>query len=127
MDVLGMDLKFVSIDTFLIQTVILLFVLYILNRFVVKPYIAYLDTLEDKQKKLESDYKNIEKLIQEAENKKEDILSHARQKAQDIQNSSQEVANAQKNSIIESAQNEATQIVEHAKQTAQKEKESMLS
>jgi len=74
------DLKFVTIETFVIQFILLIIVLYVLNRFVWKPYLAYLDEWEGKQKKLEEDYKNIDRLIKDAEDKKESILSDARKK-----------------------------------------------
>jgi len=42
------DLKFVTIETFVIQFVLLLIVLFVLNKFVFQPYLAYLDELEEK-------------------------------------------------------------------------------
>ena len=48
-----MDLKFVTIETFIIQFVILILVLYVLNKLIWKPYLAYLDEWETKQNKLE--------------------------------------------------------------------------
>jgi len=69
-----MDLKFITVETFVLQFVILLIVLWVLNKFLFKPYLAYLDTWEDKQKKLEDDYNNIDKLIANANEQKEKIL-----------------------------------------------------
>jgi F0F1-type ATP synthase membrane subunit b/b' len=73
-----MDLKFVTVETFAIQFVILLLVIWVLNKFIFKPYLAYLDEMEVKQKKLEQEYKHIDKLIKEANEEKEDILKVAR-------------------------------------------------
>ena len=61
-----MDLKFVTVETFIVQFIILLVVLWVLNKFIFKPYLKYLDELEEKQEKLEKDYRNIDKLIKEA-------------------------------------------------------------
>jgi F0F1-type ATP synthase membrane subunit b/b' len=73
-----MDLKFVTVETFAIQFVILLLVIWVLNKFIFKPYLAYLDEMEVKQNKLEKEYKHIDKLIKEANEEKEVILKDAR-------------------------------------------------
>jgi F0F1-type ATP synthase membrane subunit b/b' len=78
------DFQFFTLETLLIQTVILFIILWVLNKFIFKPYLAYLDKLEEKQKKLESDYKNIDKLVKEAEEKKEKILKKAKAKSEQI-------------------------------------------
>ncbi len=59
------DLKFVTVETFVIQFVILLLVIWILNKFVFKPYLAYLDEWEAKQKKVQDDYNNAEAILDE--------------------------------------------------------------
>lgn len=74
------DLKFVTLQTFIIQFVLLVLVLIVLNKFLFKPYLKYLDEWEEKQKKLEEDYKNIDKLVKDAESQKELILADARKK-----------------------------------------------
>jgi F0F1-type ATP synthase membrane subunit b/b' len=73
-----MDLKFVTVETFAIQFVILLLVIWVLNKFIFKPYLAYLDEMEVKQNKLEKEYKHIDKLIKESNEEKEVILKDAR-------------------------------------------------
>jgi F-type H+-transporting ATPase subunit b len=107
-----MDLKFVTVETFVIQFIILLFVLWVLNKFLFKPYLAYLDKWEDNQKKLEEDYKNIDKLVKEAEDKKEAILAEARSKSENIISEAEDLAKQKRESIIEKAENEAKSIVE---------------
>ncbi len=122
-----MDLKFITVETFIIQFIILLIILWVLNRYLFKPYLAYLDKWEDRQKKLEENYKNIDKLIKEAEEKKEAILSEARQKSDAILSDAEEMAKQKKNSIIEKAEQEAKTIVEAGKNEIEKEKLSMLN
>ncbi len=122
-----MDLKFITVETFIIQFIILLIILWVLNRYLFKPYLAYLDKWEDRQKKLEEDYKNIDKLIKEAEEKKEAILSEARQKSDTILSDAEEMAKQKKNSIIEKAEQEAKTIIESGKNEIEKEKLSMLN
>jgi len=59
------NLQFVTVETFIIQFVILLIVLWVLNKFVFQPYLAYLDEWEAKQEKVKQDYDNAESIIAE--------------------------------------------------------------
>ena len=122
-----MDLKFITVETFVIQFVILLIVLWVLNKFLFKPYLAYLDTWEDKQKKLEQDYNNIDKLIANANEQKEDILWEARNKADSMIKDAEELAKSKRSTILEKADNEAKAIIESGKNEIEKEKLSMLN
>jgi F0F1-type ATP synthase membrane subunit b/b' len=72
------DFQFFTLETIVIQTIILLLILWVLNKFIFKPYLEYLDTESEKRKKLESDYNNIEKLNKQAQDEKESILQQAR-------------------------------------------------
>lgn len=121
------DLKFVTLETFVIQFIILLIVLWILNKFLFKPYLSYLDSWEDKQKKLEEDYNNIDKLIEKANKDKDDILDDARSQAQAIISDAEGLAKQKKASIIEKAESEAKSIIESWKNEVEKEKLSMLN
>jgi len=122
-----MDLKFVTVETFVVQFIILLIVLWVLNKILFKPYLAYLDKWEENQKKLEEDYKNIDKLIKEAEEKREAILAEARAKAEMIINEAEELAKQKKSEIIEKAEKEAKSIIEAGRNEIEKEKLSMLN
>ena len=122
-----MDLKFVTVETFVIQFVILLIVLWVLNKFLFKPYLAYLDTWEDKQKKLEEDYNNIDKLIAWAKTEKESILDEARNKADAMISDAESLAKTKKTSILDKAEEEAKSIIESGKNEIEKEKLSMLN
>jgi len=122
-----MDLKFVTVETFVIQFVILLIVLWVLNKFLFKPYLAYLDNWEDKQKKLEEDYNNIDKLIAWANKQKEEILDEARNEAGAIVADAESLAKTKKTSILEKAEEEAKSIIESGKNEVEKEKLSMLN
>ncbi len=122
-----MDLKFVTPETFIIQFVILLLVIWVLNRFIFKPYLAYLDDLEWKQKKLEDDYKNIDRLIKDAEDKKENILKTARERGDSLITEAENIAKKKREDIIFRAENDALDLVESAKSEIEKERLSMLS
>lgn len=116
------DLKFVTVETFVIQTVILLLVLYVLNRFVFKPYLAYLDAWEEKQKKLEEDFKNIDGLIKNAEVQKEEILTSARKTGENIVSESENIWKKKREEIIAKAESDAKDIVDNGNITIEKER-----
>lgn len=122
-----MDLKFITVETFVIQFIILLIVLWVLNKFLFKPYLAYLDKWEDNQKKLEDDYNNIDKLISEANKKKESILDDARNKADILIGDAESLAKSKKEDILAKADLEAKAIIEFGKNEIEKEKLSMLN
>jgi len=98
---------FVSIDTFIIQFIILLLVIWVLKKFIFIPYLKYLDKWEDKQKKLEEDYKNIDALIANAKDEKESILKKARKKSDEIISEAETIAKNKRNALLEKAEEEA--------------------
>jgi len=118
---------FVSLDTFIIQFIILLLILWVLKKFIFVPYLEYLDEWEEKQKKLEEDYKHIDDLVNEAKEKKESILDEARNKADEMIVEAEWVAKKRREEILEKAENEAKAIIESWKTEIEKEKLSMLS
>lgn len=122
-----MDLKFVTIETFIIQFILLIAVLYVLNKFVFKPYLAYLDEWEAKQKKLEEDYKNIDTLVSDAEKKKEEILKKARTKGDAIVSDLEALGKTKREDIVAKAEAEAKNLLESSKLEIEKERLSMMN
>ena len=118
---------FVSMDTFIIQFIILLLVIWVLRKFIFIPYLKYLDKWEDKQKKLEEDYKNIDGLIAKAESEKESILKKARKKSDSIISEAEKIAKNKRNSLLEKAEKEAKWIINSGMAEIEKEKLSMLA
>jgi F-type H+-transporting ATPase subunit b len=98
---------FVSVDTFIIQFIILLLIIWVLKKFIFVPYLEYLDKWEDKQKKLEEDYKNIDALIADANNEKESILKKARKQSDEMISEAEKIAKNKRNTLLEKAENEA--------------------
>ena len=121
------DFQFFTLETLIMQFIILIVVLWVLNKFLFKPYLAYLDSWEDKQKKLEEDYNNIDKLISEAQSEKEGILDEARIKADAMISDAESLAKTKKTSILDKAEEEAKSIIESGKNEVEKEKLSMLN
>lgn len=122
-----MDLKFVTPETFVIQFIILFLVIWILNKFIFKPYLTYLDELDIKQKKLEWDYKNIDKLVKDAEGKREDILKEARFKWDQIINEAESIWKKKREDIVFRAENDAKDLFESASSEIEKERLFMLN
>lgn len=102
-----MDLKFVTVETFIIQFVILIVILWVLNKFIFKPYLAYLDEWEAKQKKLQDDYNNAENIIEEKRKEGESILEKARSKGNSVIEQAEALAGAKKEKILSDAQKQA--------------------
>lgn len=121
------NLYFVTVETFVIQFVILIVVLYVLNRFVFQPYLSHLDEWEAKQRKVEEDYKNIDALVDEKNKEAEKILSDARLKWNILIEEAELRAKNKEASIVKAAQESADSILESAKTQAENEKKSMLS
>jgi F-type H+-transporting ATPase subunit b len=120
------NFQFFTLETLVVQTIILFVIFWVLNKFLFKPYLSYLDKWEDKQKKLENDYNNIDKLILEAEQKREDILKDAREKASILINDAENLAKSKKESILLKAEDESKAIIKSGKSEIEKEKLSML-
>ena len=121
------NLKFVTVETFVIQFIILLIVLWVLNRFIFKPYLAYLDEWEAKQKKVQEDYNNAEGILEEKRLQGEQILEKARSKGNTVIEEAESLANTKKDKIVTDAEAQARETSEIAKTQIEKERQSMLS
>jgi len=121
------DFQFFTLETLIIQSIILFIVLWVLNKFLFKPYLAYIDKWNKEQQKLKNDYENIDSLLKKAEADKEDILKNAKIKADEIIKDAENIAKQKKSSILESAETEAKFILEAWNIALEKEKLSMLN
>lgn len=121
------DFQFFTLETLAIQTLILILIIWVLNKFVFQPYLQYLDEEMAKREKLENDYNNIEKLNQEAQEKREEILSQARVEADAIRQSAKDLAQIEANTVKQKAQDEVTALKNSAQAEILKEKQTMLA
>lgn len=120
------DFQFFTLETLVIQAVILLLILWVLNRFVFKPYLEYLDKEAEKRQKLENDYNNIEKINKEAQDQRDLLLDEAKKQAEQLRVTSNELAKKEAQMIKEQAGQEAQQMKNTALAEIGKEKEQML-
>lgn len=121
------NLQFVTVETFVMQFIILLVVLWVLNKFIFRPYLAYLDEWEAKQKKVQEDYDNAEAILEEKRKQGDEILEKARSKWNTVIEEAESLANEKKGKILSDAEDAARQQTEAAKAKIEQERESMLS
>ncbi len=121
------DFQFFTLETVVIQAIMLGIILWVLNKFIFKPYMAFLDEQATKRAKLEKDYKNIDKLVADAEEKKEKILKKARKSGDEIIAESESLGSSKRESIIAKAESDAKSLVAASKSEIEKERLSMLN
>ena len=117
---------FLHVDALFYQAIILLVILYVLNKFLFQPYLQYLDEYSKKQKKIEDDYRNIDALVAEAEAKKESILEEARATGDAIISDAETIAAKKKAQILEKADKEAQDVKNAGLSDIEQERKSML-
>ncbi len=121
------DFQFFTLETMAIQFLILVIIIIVLNKFVFKAYLSYLDKETEKRKKLDEDYVNISKLNKETSEKQEAILVEARKKADIIMKDYENLARKEALLIKQQANTEAESIKTSALADVQKERENMLN
>lgn len=121
------DFQFFTLETMAIQFIILVVIIIVLNKFVFKAYLSYLDEETEKRKKLEEGVVNMNKLSKETSEKQEAILVEARKKADIIMKDYENLAKKEALLIKQQATNEADSIKHSALADVQKERENMLN
>jgi len=121
------NLQFVTIETFVIQFVILLVVLWVLNKFIFRPYLAYLDEWEAKQEKVKTDYNNAESILEEKRKQGDELLEKARATGNSVIEEAEAMAASKKEKILEWAEAEAKKSLDVARKQIDQERQSMLS
>jgi len=121
------NLQFVTVETFVIQFIIILIVLWVLNKFVFRPYLAYLDEWEAKQKKVQEDYNNAESILEEKRKQGDELLEKARFKWNSVIEEAESLAKSKKDAILLEAQTQAQESITLAHSQIEKERQSMLS
>jgi len=104
-----------------------LVVLWVLNKFIFRPYLAYLDEWEAKQAKVQEDYNNAESILEEKRKQGDQLLEKARVKGNTVIEEAEALANSKKDAIISDAEAQAKDYSDSAKVQIERERESMLS
>ncbi len=121
-----MDLKFVDPSAFVVQFILIIIILWILNKFLFKPYLTYLDKREKRHKKLEKDYNHIDELIKNANDEKEQILLVAKERWNELIAEAENLAKQKGNDIVADAKEEAKNVMKSSKEEIERERLSML-
>jgi F-type H+-transporting ATPase subunit b len=101
---------FVDLGAFAIQFVNLLVIIYVLNRFLFKPYLAYIDREAAERAKLESSVADADKLVREAKEEAESLRLKARDEAAAIRRDGEELAKREASEIVARAKTDADSV-----------------
>lgn len=110
----------------LAQIVNFLILLFVLQRFVYRPLLAF---LEERSKKIEQGLKDAEqarKQLSEAEAKQEALLVAARAEGQEMVKKAESVAARAREELLDTARSEAAKIAADAKRSIEEEKAKMF-
>jgi len=122
-----LDFKLFTVETLLIQAVILVCIIWVLHRFLFQPYLQYLDTEAEKRQKMEDEYKKLAFLKESAQKESEEILAQARKDAESTRNAATSRAKKEAQSITDQAQWEAEALKLSAQNQIEKEREKMMT
>ena len=78
--------EFFNVGSLIIQFVNVIVIIYLLNRFLFKPYLKYLDKEVDARQELEDKLGNIDGILKNAEDEADTIVNDAKEKASTIRN-----------------------------------------
>lgn len=118
--------EFVNLWSFIMQLINMGVIIYILNRFLFKPYLAFIKEEDKKRTEMEYAYKNLENLKQDAQKEADIIIATAKKEALSEKERIEEFAQKEKERVIADAVNEWKTIIEYAWKEAEKLKTSML-
>lgn len=118
--------EFVNLWSFIMQLINISLIIYVLNRFLFKPYLAFVKEEDKKRTEMEYAYKNLETLKQDAEKEADLIVTTAKKEALLQKEQIEEFAQKEKDRLINEAVIESKSIIEYAWQEADKMKTSML-
>ena len=103
-----------SIHTLIIQIINLGIVLFILHKFLFKPYLGYVLEQEKKQKQIEKSTETIRLLQEKSEKEIQSLFAEANMKAASIREQAKGVATSQAEEIIVEAHEQAKRISDRA-------------
>jgi len=99
-----LDFKLFTVETLVVQALILGLIIVVLGKWLFKPYIAYLDSEAAKRQKLEDDYQEMARLKEKAQKESESILEAARKDAESTRNAATSRAKKEAQAITDQAQ-----------------------
>lgn len=114
---------FVNWSAFIIQMINISIIIFVLNRFLFRPYLVYLDEETKKRDQIDHDYSEREEQKKVTEKEIETLLSQAKKETQDMISQAEMLAKKGADTIITQAKQEAEQIKIKALQDISEERE----
>ena len=105
---------FLNLGSFAIQFANLIIILYILHRFLFKPYLAYLDAEADRRKKLEDELADLAGLRDRATTEITEMRRIATDEAKNIRTHAELMAKKEADTLLQRAKEEALTIKKRA-------------
>lgn len=102
--------EFINIGSFVIQFINITVIIFVLNKFLFKPYLHYLQKEEKERKELEKAYIEMKYLKDEAKNDASIILMWAKNDSIAIKKQAEVIAKKEAEIIVSEAKDEATKI-----------------
>ena len=118
--------EFINLGSFVMQLINIGLIIYVLNRFLFKPYLAFIKEEDKKRTEMEYAYKNIDMLKEDAKKDAETIIKYANIEAKNIRAGMEVQAAKEREKILNDATLEWKEIIEYAKEETEKMKISML-
>lgn len=106
----------------LIQSINLAIVVFVLHRFIFKPYLAYIDEVNKKREEFESNAAAAARIISEARHEADGIVASARSEAKQMASESESIAKKEAANIVAHANEEATLIKAKAESDIESER-----
>lgn len=95
-----------DLSSFIIQTINLLIIAFVLRTFFFRPYLAFLDKEREQRRMLEESLKNSEKIVEDARIESKKIIDEAKSEAKTLSIQILETAKSEAKSMNEKAQSE---------------------
>lgn len=118
--------EFLNLWSFIMQLINISIIIYVLNRFLFKPYMAFIKEEDKKRTEMEYAYNNLDLLKEEANKEATLIIEEAKNTALVEREKITEFANNEKNRIINEAIAESKTIISNADKESEQMKSSMM-
>ena len=116
---------FVNWGSFLIQTINLTIILYVLNRYLLQPYLRYLDAENEKRAEMEHTIAEVETIRDAARKEAEHTITVARREAEDIRTKAKMLAAKEAENTLDAARIEADNIVHRAQADQERDRRTL--
>lgn len=118
---------FVNLGSFIIQFINICIIIFVLNKFLFKPYLGYIESEEKKRVELETAHSEMEELKKWAKSEAKQILDEAKKNALQIKANAENLAKDEADSILLEAKEEAQKIKSKANLDIENERKNLYS